>query len=522
MISDAAWARALGMLPERMAAHLGVSAAALALAIVVAVPLVLAMAARPRLRAPVLTVAAVIQTVPALALLALFYPLLLALSALSSRLVGVGVPALGFLPSLLALALYALLPLLRGGADGLASVPPATLDAADGIGMTRRQRLLHVELPISAPIIMGGLRTAAVWTIGAATLATTVGQRSLGDLIFAGLQLEDWSLVVTGCLAAAGLAIIADMGLWRIEAGLAARNWRKAGLGAALLAAMVAIVLGLWWQARPPASAARPVVVGAKSFGEQYVLAELLAERLRAKGLTVRVRAGLGSAVAFRALDAGDIDLYVDYSGTLWKNALDRTDIAPRQTMVAALKAELPERYGIRVAASLGFENAYALAMRAERAAELGIESLDDLAARSATLDIATDTEFQQREEWTALQRAYGLRFARMTAYTPTLMVRALTSGEANVITAFSTDGRIAAENLVLLSDPRGALPSYDALLLVGKARPELTALLAPLEGAIPAEIMREANWQVDRSEDKKTPREAAGWLAQAMAERAR
>ncbi|MBB6226161.1 osmoprotectant transport system permease protein [Polymorphobacter multimanifer] len=520
MIANAAWDRAIGMLPDRMAAHLGVSAAAVGLALLIAVPVVLVMAGRPRLRAAVLTAAGVVQTVPALALLALFYPLLLALSALTERLAGFGVPALGFLPSMLALTLYALLPLLRGGADGLASVPPATLDAADGIGMTRGQRLLHVELPMAAPIIIGGLRTAAVWTIGAATLATTVGQKSLGDLIFAGLQLEDWALVVTGCLAAAALAIITDMALWRVETGIAARKWRKAGLGGALLAAMVAAVLALWWNARPPETAERPVVVGAKSFGEQYILAELIASRLREQGLAVTVRSGLGSAVAFRALTAGDIDLYVDYSGTLWSNALGRTDVAPRASMIATLRTELPRRHKVQVAAVLGFENAYALAMQRTDAERLGIASLADLARQSDRLRLATDTEFQSREEWAALQRAYGLRFARLTAYTPTLMVRALIGGEADVMTAFSSDGRIAADDLTLLTDPAGALPSYDAMLLIGPTRPDLARRLQALEGRIAVEAMRQANWQVDRATDKRTPEQAARWLAGRIAEK--
>jgi osmoprotectant transport system permease protein len=306
------------MLPDRLAAHLGVSAAALALGIVVAVPLVWLMVVRPRLRAPVLAAAAVIQTIPSLALLALFYPLLLLISGLTERLAGFGVPALGLLPSLLALSLYALLPLVRGGIDGLSSVAPETLDAADGIGMTWQQRLFQVELPLAAPIVMGGLRVAAVWTIGAATLATTVGQKSLGDLIFAGLQIEDWALVVTGCVAAALLAIIVDMALWRVETGLAERAWRKSLVGVAMLALLVAGVLGWYWSARAPAAAGRPVVVGAKSFSEQYILAELIAARLRAQGIPVTIRSGLGSVIAFRALAAGDIDIYVDYTGTLW------------------------------------------------------------------------------------------------------------------------------------------------------------------------------------------------------------
>jgi osmoprotectant transport system permease protein len=508
------WTAALAMLPERMAAHLGLAAAAVGLAVALSVPLVLMMAARPRLRGPVLALAGVVQTVPALALLALFYPFLLLVSRLSERLIGLSVPALGFLPSLLALTLYALLPLLRGGADGLGSVAAATLDAADGIGMTRRQRLWRVELPLAAPILMGGLRVATVWTIGAATLATTIGQRSLGDLIFAGLQLQDWALVVTGCLAAAGLAIWVDLALGRVESGLARRRPRAMWLGLAGLALLGALVLalpGLLARAAPApglAGAGGPVVVGAKNFGEQYVLAELIAARLRAQGLEVEVRSGLGSAIAFRALAAGDIDVYVDYSGTLWDGPP-----LPRAEMLNALRRDLPRKHKVHVAAALGFENAYALAMPRQRADALGIKTLEDLARQAGSLRLATDIEFQSRPEWEALQRVYGLEFRSLQAFTPTLMVQALTDGAADVITAFSSDGRIMADDLVLIADPKAALPAYDALLLVGPRRPWLAARLAGLAGRIDVAAMREANWQVDRDTSKQTPKAAAAWL---------
>jgi osmoprotectant transport system permease protein len=504
------WERALAMLPERVGAHLGLSAAAVGLAVLLCVPLVLMMAARPRWRGPVLAVAGVVQTVPALALLALFYPFLLLVSKLTERLLGFGVPALGFLPSLLALALYALLPLLRGGADGLASVPAATLDAADGIGMTRGQRLTQVELPLAAPILMGGLRVATVWTIGAATLATTIGQRSLGDLIFAGLQLQDWALVVVGCVAAAGLAIWVDLALGRVEAGWGRRRRGAVWLGVAGLALLggLVLLLGRDAPAAERAGGGGPVVVGAKNFGEQYVLAALIAARLRAQGMTVELRSGLGSAVAFRALAAGDIDVYVDYSGTLWEG-----EPLPRAEMLARLRAELPAKHGVQVTAALGFENAYALAMKRERAEALGIRTLEDLARRAGGLRLATDIEFQSRPEWAALKRAYGLEFKSLQAFTPTLMVQALGGGSADVITAFSSDGRILADDLVLIEDPKGALPAYDALLLVGPRRPWLGARLAGLEGAIDVATMREANWQVDREDGKQTPEAAAVWL---------
>lgn len=502
------------MLPDRLAAHLAVSAAAVVLAAVVAALLVWLLPLR--WRGGIVGAASVIQTVPGLALLALFYPLLL----LVGRLTGLPIPALGLLPALLALALYALLPLLRGGIDGLASVAPEIGDTATAIGMTGRERLLLIDLPLAAPMVMGGLRTAAVWTIGAATLATTVGQKSLGDLIFAGLQLQDWPLVAAGCLAAAGLAIIVDAALGLCQRGLAHRRWRPVIAGGALLGLLIAAVTGWWWAERATATA-RPVVVGAKNFAEQYILAELIAARLRATGQPAVVRGGLGSAVAFRALSAGDIDVYVDYAGTLWSAALGRSDAVSRETMLATLRRDLPARNGVQVVAALGFENAYALAMPRRRAAALGITSLADLARRrTPELRLATDLEFQSRPEWGALRDAYGLRFAAVTAYTPTLMVQALAGGQADVITAFSSDGRILADDLVLLDDPRGALPAYDALLLAAPGRSALAEKLAGLSETIPVEAMREANWRADRPVDKQSPADAAAWLARRIGER--
>ena len=144
------------------------------------------------------------QTVPGLALLALFYPLLLILSAWSLQWFGVGFSAFGFLPSVLALALYSMLPVLRNTVTGLQGVDPAILEAAQGVGMTPRQSLTMVELPLALPVIMAGVRTAAVWVIGTATLSTPIGQTSLGNYIFTGLQTQNWVFVLFGCVAAAG------------------------------------------------------------------------------------------------------------------------------------------------------------------------------------------------------------------------------------------------------------------------------------------------------------------------------
>lgn len=505
----AAWA----LLPDYLSQHVLLSAAALALGVVISLPLAVLAARNRLLRWPLLTFAGLVQTIPGLALLALFYPLLLALSALTQDIFGFKLQALGFLPALLALTLYAMLPILRNGVAGLTGVDPAVREAADGVGMTPAQKLLRVEAPLAAPVVMAGVRTAAVWTIGAATLSTPVGQTSLGNYIFSGLQTENWVFVLFGCAAAGGLVLIVDQLLGLIEWGAARRKALPPAVGAALLA------LGALSAAIPPllAATAPAYVVGAKNFSEQYILAELISGRLAAQGADVARRDGLGSAIIFRALEAGEIDVYVDYSGTLWTNVMGRKDNPPREELLAELTRWMKEEKGVVVLGSLGFENAYALAMERKLATALGVETVDDLAAHAPGLTLGGDLEFLSRPEWAAIESAYGLRFAKEKSFNPTFMYRALSSGEADVISAFSSDGRIAAQDLVVLSDPRGAVPSYDAVILISPRRAKdrrLIGALTPLVGAIPVERMREANYAVDRDQGKVSPAEAARMLA--------
>ncbi|THD58744.1 ABC transporter permease/substrate-binding protein [Phenylobacterium sp.] len=505
--------QAFALLPEYLGWHVLLSFSALLLGVAISLPLAIAASRSARLRWPVLAGASLIQTIPSLALLALFFPLLLALSTLSKGLTGHGFSALGFLPSLLALTLYSMLPILRNGAAAILGVDAAIKEAADGVGMTARQRLFQVELPLAAPVIMAGVRTAAVWTIGAATLSTPVGQTSLGNYIFAGLQTENWVFVLFGCAASAILALVADQLLGLIEAGTRKRSLRLVLIGAAGLligvaAAVAPLAAGL--------NRAQAYTVGAKNFSEQYILAELMADRLEASGAQVSRKEDLGSAVAYRALAAGEIDAYVDYSGTLWTNVLNRKDNPGRAEVLKQLTAELKRRDGVTVLGSLGFENAYAFVMRPDRAKALGVRSIADLAREGPKLTLGSDLEFLSRPEWTAVETAYGLKFKTKRSYQPTFMYRALSGGEADVISAFSSDGRIAAGHLVILTDPKGAIPPYDAVVLISPKRAHdkrLLAALQPLIGKISVQAMQGANYSVDRDQGKASPAEAARTL---------
>jgi osmoprotectant transport system permease protein len=242
-----------------------------------------------------------------------------------------------------------------------------------------------------------------------------------------------------------------------------------------------------------------------------------MAARLEAQGATVTQRVGLGSVIAFRALANGELDAYVDYSGTIWANVMGRTDILAPRAVLAAEREWLLREHGILLLGSLGFENAYALAMRRDTASRLGIRSIADLATHSRELRMGSDLEFLGRPEWAAMRDRYGLEFAALRQFQSTFMYKALVSGDVDVISAFSSDGRIAANDLVVLADPAQVILPYDAIILVSAARAKdarLCRALEPLVNAISIEQMRAANLMVDRDADKQTPVQAAAWLA--------
>ena len=491
MFSDPRWAEALSHLPDYLGSHVRVSAAALGLGLAISLPLALIARHHPVLRGALLGIASVVQTVPGLALLALFYPLLLAFAALSLQWFGVGFSAFGFLPAVLALALYSMLPVLRNTITGLDGVDPALLEAAKGVGMTLHQSLTMVELPLALPVMMAGIRTAAVWVIGTATLSTPIGQTSLGNYIFAGLQTQNWVFVLFGCFSAALLALTVDQLLALIEIGLRQRNRVKTGLGVLGVAMLVAATLLPGF-----ATSKATYRVGAKTFTEQYVLSSLIAQTLRAKGLTASTREGLGSNVIYDALATGDIDVYVDYSGTLWANQFGHKDVRPPTELLDALKTDL-SKSKITLFGELGFANAYALVMPRGKAQAAGIKTIADLASRASGMTIAGDYEFFSRPEWAGIKRAYGLAFKTQRTMQPDFMYAAVASGEVDVIAGYTSDGLIAKYDLVVLDDPKSAIPPYDALLLLSPQRANdeaLKAALRPLLGAIGIDAMRAAN----------------------------
>ncbi len=493
-------AEQLALLPEYLGNHMVLTLTALALGILISVPVAL-LATRVRwLEWPVLAFAGVLQTVPALALLALMVPLL---------------GRVGFVPALSGLVLYSMLPVLRNTVTGVKGVDPAYLEAARAIGMTDGQLLWRVQLPLAAPVIVAGIRIASVWVVGVATLSTPVGSPSLGNYIFSGLQTQNFTAVMVGVIAAAALALVLDLLIWLIETAISRRNGRLGLAGAGGLALLVLAALLPVMSTTQGEVGRKPIVIGTKTFTEQYILAELLKKRARESGYDAAELQSLGSTVVFDALKANRVDCYVDYSGTIWANHMKRNDQPGRQAVLRIMSDWLRAEYGIVCLGSLGFENAYALAMRRDRADSLGIRTIGDLARRSGKLSVGGDYEFFVRPEWKALQEHYRLNFAVKRSFDSTLMYSAVQRNVVDVISAFTTDGRITAFGLMILRDNLDVLPPYDAVLLLSpKAGSDsgIKRAFEPLVGAISDEKMRQANMMVDL---KGAPiREAADWLS--------
>ncbi len=528
--------RAWSQLPALLQGHVTLTLIALAVGTLVSVPLGLFLTRHARLRGPALTVAGVVQTVPSLALLALMVPVLEAAGeaglASVAEAAGLAYSAFGFLPAILALTLYSVLPILRNTVTGVAGVDPAVTEAARGMGMTDFQSLLRVELPLSMPVILAGVRTSAVWTVGIATLATPVGQECLGNYIFSGLQTRNNAVLLFGVFWAAALALIIDGLLGQVQRGLEGRQSVRSMVAGGLLVAVFVVGATLPWAVGlvggggdaershgGTAEAARleaietlgPIRIGAKNFNEQYILAAAMENQLREAGFETTLRDSLGSTVVFKQLAAGELDVYIDYTGTVWANHMQRTEPRSADAVFESMSYWLAQTHGIRCLGRVGFENAYAFAMPRAEAERLGIRSLADLALHAETLTLGGDLEWFDRPEWPAVRDAYGLDALGQRSFGPTLMYDALRSGQVDLLAAFSSDGRIAGDDLVVLADPKGALPPYDAVVLLGPRVAGVEAVadvLWPMVGRIDLESMQRINAMVDV--EKRAVEEAA------------
>jgi osmoprotectant transport system permease protein len=492
--------------------HLFLVGVSTGIALAIGVPLGILLTRRPSLSKPVLGFANIMQTVPSLALFGFLIPLNIYI--FHTRVVG----GIGARTAVAALVLYALLPIIRNTFTGISNVDPAIREAGKGLGMTDRQLLLQVEIPLALGVIIAGVRVAAVICVGTATIAAAIDAGGLGRYIFRGLRMNDNTLILAGAAPAAMMALAADFLLGWVEhlfgrgGGVRLGPRRIVGVAAIVLSA----ALGVWAVASLQSAApAKRIAVGSKDFTEQIIVGEILAQVIEKNaGLHVDRRFDLGGNLAHDALVSGEIDAYVEYTGTALTAILKLPPVSDPREVYRRVKQEYAARFGLEWTEPLGFNNTFAILVRAEDARKQKLKTIADAAPHAPKWRAGFGQDFMSRPDgYQGFVRAYGLKFSEVREMDLSLTYRALADRQVDLIAGNSTDGLIARLSLVQLEDDRRYFPPYDAVPVVRRQTlekyPEIRAVLKALAASISVEEMRRMNLAVDG--ERRAPKDVVG-----------
>jgi osmoprotectant transport system permease protein len=491
--------------------HLFLVGVSIGIALLIGVPLGILLTRKPALSKPVLGFANIMQTVPSLALFGFLIPVNLIL--FDVRIVG----GIGARTAIAALVLYSLLPIIRNTFTGISGVDPAIREAGRGMGMTDRQLLLQVELPLALGVIIAGVRVATVICVGTATIAAAIDAGGLGRYIFRGLRANDNVLILAGAVPAALIALVADLFLGLLERairfrGAASHKIRKL-LWPALATGLILITFGTVSFLR--GYSAGRIAVGSKDFTEQIILGELLAQAIEAKtGLQVERRFDLGGNLAHQAMIAGEIDVYVEYTGTALLAILKRQPIKDPAEVYRQVKSSYAKQLSIEWTEPLGFNNTFAILVRGDEARRYNLKTISDAARMSSQWRAGFGQDFMSRPDgYAGFAKTYGLNFKDVREMDLSLTYRALAEKQVDLIAGNSTDGLISRYGLVQLEDDLHYFPPYDAVPVVRykalENHPELRGVLEKLGGILNVEEMRELNYAVDG--EHRPPKDVVG-----------
>ncbi|XJZ25674.1 glycine betaine ABC transporter substrate-binding protein [Bacillota bacterium Lsc_1132] len=480
--------------------HIYLSVVSVLIAVVIGIPLGILISREPRLSKPVIGTTNVIQAIPSLALLGFLIPFI----------------GIGSTPAIVMVVLYSLLPIVKNTYTGLTNIDSDILEAARGIGLTKSQTMRKIQLPLAFPVIMAGIRISAVTAVGLMTIAAFIGAGGLGYLVFSGVQTVDNNMILAGAIPACILALLIDFGVGKLEKKLSYTSKmnsstsmkKSAGSGRKKLivsfATIVLIAAGVF-AFFPTAKAEDKIVIGTKNFSEQLILGNMLADLIENKtDLQVDRKLNLGGTqVAFGAIKSGDIDMYVEYTGTGLVDIMKKQAVNNPQQVYNIVKKEFKSKYGIDLLQPLGFNNTYALAVRQETASKYGLKTISDLAKVSNQMIIGPTIEFPNRNDGLpGLTKAYNMNFKAVKAVDGGLRYTALKNYKSDVIDAFSTDGLLEAFHLKVLEDDKHFFPPYYAVPIIKestlKEHPELKKVINSLAGKLSDEKMRDLNYKVD------------------------
>ena len=485
--------------------HMNMTTMAVFISLLIGVPVGI-LITRNRVAAKiVISIANIMQSIPCIALLAFSIPF-----------VGIGEK-----PAILMVIVYALLPIIKNTYTGITSIDPKTIEMAKGLGLVKWKRLFKVELPIAAPFIMSGIRISAVAAVGTMTIAAFAGAGGLGWYINLGLNSRNTLLVFLGAIPASLLALLLDFLLGKLEHALTSegllppdqiqnipkiKRRQERGIVIALCAALIMIPVGTSLAEGIKAGEQKTVVVGTSNFTEVLILGYMYDELIEHDtDITVEQRFNLnGASVCFDALDSGKIDMFVEYTGTIMANMLQRPiETKDGDELYNQIYDLMKEEHNIEISKPLGYNNTYVMSVMPETAERYNLKTLSDLMAVAPEMRLGCTVEFVQREDCLdLLQSTFNTKFKQVDGLDASIRYEAVESGEVDVIDAFATDALLPKAGLVKLEDDTQFFPPYYAVNLVRgeilEKYPELKATLSKLDGLIDADTMANLNAQVD------------------------
>ncbi|MGE7674356.1 osmoprotectant update ABC transporter permease/substrate-binding subunit OpuFB [Lysinibacillus sp. NPDC094403] len=472
-----------GQLLASLLEHIQISFIALFLAVVIAIPLGIYLTNKKKIAESIIGISAVLQTIPSLALLGLLIPLF----------------GIGKVPAIIALVVYALLPILRNTFTGINEVDPSLKEAAMAMGMNTRKRLVKVELPLAMPVIMAGIRTAMVLIVGTATLAALIGAGGLGDIILLGIDRNNTALIILGAVPAAILALVFDFLLKKLE--LLSFKKTITALSIISVVALLMIILPLL-----NFKEKEEIVIAGKLGSEPEILINMYKLLIENEtDLKVQLKPGLGkTSFVFNALKSGSIDIYPEFTGTAISEFLKEEAINNKQEDVYnQAKDGMMNKFGMVMLSPMKYNNTYALAVSKQMAETYHLQTISDIKPIQETIKAGFTLEFNDREDgYLGIQKRYGITLSNITTMEPKLRYQAIESGNIDLLDAYSTDSEIRQYNLQVLADDQQLFPPYQGAPLLRKETldkyPEIETALNKLANQITDDEMREMNYQVN------------------------
>ncbi|PGX42422.1 glycine/betaine ABC transporter permease [Priestia megaterium] len=462
--------------------HIEISFIALFIALLIAIPLGIFLTRKKRIAEVVIGITSVFQTIPSLALLGLLIPL-----------VGIGT-----IPAIIALVIYALLPILRNIYTGINEVDPNLIEAAKGLGMNNRRLLFKVELPLAMPVIMAGIRTAMVLIIGTTTIASLIGAGGLGDLITVGIDRNDTNLILIGAIPAALLALFFDFLLRKIEN----LSFKKSMVSIISVIVAVFLVISVSAFIQPKKA---DIIIGGKMGSEPEILMNMYKQLIEQNSsLTVELKPNMGGTTfVYNALQSGSIDMYPEFTGTALVDLLkEQPKSTDRKEVYEQAKKGLANKLDLVMLKPMKYNNTYALAIPTSLAKQYNLKTISDLKPIESSIKAGFTPEFPEREDgYLGIQKHYGIQFAKVNIMQPELRYTALRSRDIDIVDAYSTDSEIKKYNLTVLEDDKHLFPPYQGAPLLKKTTlekyPELNDILNKIAGKITDDQMREMNYEV-------------------------